>query len=130
VFGLDVVNVKLDDLVLIDGIGEEMAKSFIEFMNINKDFVLSLFNAIEPTVEQKIEAKDNMFKDKTVVLTGTMSLSRAIIKANLEKLGAKISSSVSKKTDYLIYGDEAGSKLEKAKKLGVKCLREEEIKLI
>jgi len=87
-----------------------------------------LFDKIEPTVEQKVEVSENPFKGKTVVLTGTMSVSRAIVKEMLEKLGAKVSGSVSKKTDFLIYGDDAGSKYDKAVKLGVATLRENEMR--
>jgi len=87
-----------------------------------------LFEAIEPTVEVKIEAKENPFKDKTVVLTGTMSTGRGVIKEMLEKLGAKVSGSVSKNTDFLIYGDDAGSKYDKAIKLEVETLTEEEMR--
>ncbi|MCB4762172.1 MAG: NAD-dependent DNA ligase LigA, partial [Sulfurovum sp.] len=94
----------------------------------NHDFVLKLFDVIEPTVEEKAEAEENSFKDKTVVLTGTMSVSRSEVKEMLEKLGAKVSGSVSKKTDYVIYGEDAGSKLVKAEKLGVKTLTEGEMK--
>jgi DNA ligase (NAD+) len=128
-FGLAIIDVSKEELLEIDGIGEEMATSLSEFMKINRDFVLKFFEVIQPTVEEKIEAKENPFKDKTVVLTGTMSVSRGIIKSKLEALGAKVSSSVSKKTDFLIYGAEAGSKLTKAKKLGVVTLKEEEIKI-
>jgi DNA ligase (NAD+) len=57
-----------------------------------------------------------------------MSVSRGIVKEMLEKLGAKVSGSVSKKTDYVIYGDDAGSKLTKAEKLGVKTFTEDEFR--
>ena len=68
-------------------------------------------------------------KDKTVVLTGTLKeFSRNEATELLENLGAKVSSSVSKKTDYVIYGEEAGSKLTKAKELNVKTLTEDEFK--
>ncbi|MCB4773649.1 MAG: NAD-dependent DNA ligase LigA, partial [Sulfurovum sp.] len=87
-----------------------------------------LFDVIEPTVEEKAEAEENPFKDKTVVLTGTMSVSRGEVKEMLEKLGAKVSGSVSKKTDYVIYGEDAGSKLVKAEKLGVVALTEGEMR--
>ena len=127
-FGLDVIDVTKEQLIEIDGIGEEMANSFLEFMRVNREFVLKLFNKIEPTVEEKIEAKDNIFKDKTVVLTGTMSVGRKVIKELMERLGAKVGSSVSKKTDFLIYGDDAGSKYTKAIKLGVKTLTETEMR--
>jgi len=127
-FGLGIVDVTLEQVVAIDGIGEEMANSLLEFMRVNHDFVLALFDVIEPTVEEKVEAKENPFKEKTVVLTGTMSVSRGVVKEMLEKLGAKVSGSVSKKTDYLIYGEDAGSKYDKAVKLGVEVLSENEMR--
>ena len=124
-FGLGVVDVTEEQLEAIDGIGVEMARSFVEFMQVNREFVLKLFDKIEPTVEKRVEAKENPFKGKTVVLTGTMSVSRGVVKEMLEKLGAKVSGSVSKKTDFLIYGEDAGSKYDKAMKLGVTTLTEE-----
>ncbi len=127
-FGLGVVDATFEEVVAMDGIGEEMANSLLEFMRVNHDFVLKLFEVIQPTVEEKIEAEENPFKSKTVVLTGSMSVSRGVVKEMLEKLGAKVSGSVSKKTDYVIYGDDAGSKLTKAESLGVKTLREEEMR--
>ena len=126
-FGLGIVDTTLEQIIAIDGIGEEMANSLLEFMRVNHDFVLKLFEVIKPTVEEKVEAIENPFKDKTVVLTGSMSVSRGVVKEMLEKLGAKVSGSVSKKTDYLIYGEEAGSKLTKAEALGVETLSEEEM---
>jgi len=123
-FGLGLVDVTEEQLIEIDGIGVEMANSFVEFMRVNREFVLKLFDEIEPTVEEKIQAIENPFKDKTVVLTGTMSVSRGVVKEMLEKLGAKVSGSVSKKTDFLVYGEDAGSKYDKAMKLGVASLTE------
>ena len=127
-FGLGVVDATFEQIIAIDGIGEEMANSLLEFMRVNHDFVLKLFDVIEPTVEEKVEAKENPFKDKTVVLTGSMSVSRGVVKEMLEKLGAKVSGSVSKKTDYVIYGEDAGSKLTKAESLGVATLTEDEMR--
>jgi DNA ligase (NAD+) len=127
-FGLGIVDVAFDAVVALDGIGEEMANSLLEFMRVNHDFVLQLFETIEPSVEKKVEAEENPFKSKTVVLTGSMSVSRGVIKEMLEKLGAKVSGSVSKKTDYVVYGEDAGSKLIKAEGLGVKTLTEEEMR--
>ena len=78
------------------------------------------------TVE-KVEIADNPLKDKNVVLTGTLSqLTRDQAKALLQGLGCKVSGSVSSKTDYLIAGEKAGSKLTKAQELGVKVLSEQE----
>jgi DNA ligase (NAD+) len=125
-FGLDILDISFDDLVSLDGIGEQMANSFLEFFKLNKALIEKLFFIIEPKVEKKIEAKQNPFKDKTVVLTGTMSTNRAVVKKQLELLGAKVSSSVSKKTNYLIFGEDAGSKYDKAISLGVEVLNEDE----
>ena len=129
-FGLDLVDVSFEDLISIDGIGEQMANSFLEFFRVNREFVLKLFDILKPKVTIKEEAKDNIFKNKTVVVTGTMSKSRDEIKIFLENLGAKVSSSVSKKTDFLIYGEDAGSKYDKAIELGVKILSEDEMNSI
>ena len=78
------------------------------------------------TVEVK-EASENLFKDKTVVLTGTLTqMSRNEAKALLQQLGAKVSGSVSSKTDFVIAGDAAGSKLAKAQELNITVLTEDE----
>ncbi|MCK9109841.1 NAD-dependent DNA ligase LigA [Haemophilus influenzae] len=78
------------------------------------------------TVEVK-EASENLFKDKTVVLTGTLTqMGRNEAKALLQQLGAKVSGSVSGKTDFVIVGDAAGSKLAKAQELNIAVLTEEE----
>ena len=69
---------------------------------------------------------ESAFTGKTVVLTGTLSMSRAEAKDKLERLGAKVSGSVSAKTDYLIAGADAGSKLKKAQNLNVTVLSEDE----
>ncbi|MCT7501372.1 NAD-dependent DNA ligase LigA [Aliarcobacter cryaerophilus] len=126
-FGLDLVDVSFEDLISIDGIGEQMANSFLEFFRVNREFVLKLFDILKPKVTIKEEAKDNPFKNKTVVITGTMSKSRDEIKLFLEDLGAKVSSSISKKTDFLIYGEDAGSKYDKAIELGIEILTEDEM---
>lgn len=78
------------------------------------------------TVEVK-EASENLFKDKTVVLTGTLTqMGRNEAKSLLQQLGAKVSGSVSSKTDFVIAGDAAGSKLAKAQELNIPVLTEEE----
>lgn len=79
-----------------------------------------------PAIEEKIVG-DNPFNGKTVVLTGTLSqMGRSEAKARLQELGAKVSGSVSAKTDFVIAGDAAGSKLTKAQELGVTVLSEEQ----
>ena len=126
-FGLEVTSIDYDSLVALDGIGEQMANSFTEFMRVNSELVAKLIETIKPKIEQKIEVDENAFKGKTMVLTGTMSVSRGDIKKKLEALGAKISSSVSKKTDYVVFGEDAGSKYDKALELGVNVLTEDEM---
>lgn len=78
--------------------------------------------------EKSEAATDNFFSGKTVVLTGTLAqMKRSDAKKALEAAGAKVSGSVSKKTDYVIAGEAAGSKLTKAQELGVAVLTEEEM---
>ncbi|MEA1982922.1 MAG: NAD-dependent DNA ligase LigA [Campylobacterota bacterium] len=128
-FGFDFVNATKEQIVECEGIGEEMAESLLEFVRVNRETIAKLQSILEPLEPLKREeAQDNPFKGKTAVLTGTMSESRGAIKEMLESLGAKVSGSVSKKTDFLIYGEDAGSKYDKAEKLGVKTLTEGEMR--
>ena len=127
-FGLEYLNAVKETLITIEGIGEEMAESYLEFMRVNRETVQKLQDILEPVApEKKEEAKENPFKGKTIVLTGSMSRPRPKIKEMLESLGAKVSGSVSKKTDFLIYGEDAGSKYDKAISLGVITLSEDEM---
>jgi DNA ligase (NAD+) len=124
-FGFSFVNATKEQIIECEGIGEEMAESVLEFVRVNAETIAKLQTILEPKEPLKREeAKENPFKAKTVVLTGTMSESRGVIKEMLEALGAKVSGSVSKKTDFLIYGEDAGSKYDKAEKLGVQTLTE------
>ena len=77
------------------------------------------------------EGVDNRFEGKTFVLTGTLeNYSREQATEIIEKFGGKTSSSVSKKTDYVLAGEEAGSKLRKAQELGIKIISEEEFNVL
>ena len=125
-FGLEVFTKEYEDIIAIEGFGEEMAKSFDEFRRVNITQIYTLLSILQPQCPQKIINTDSIFAGKSVVLTGTMSKDRDSIKVLLESLGAKVASSVSKKTDFLIYGENSGSKLLKAQDMGVKCLDEEE----
>ena len=127
-FGADILNITSEQLEALDGIGAQMANSLLEFIRVNRTLMEKLFEIIEPIIEEKVEIDENPFKDKTIVLTGTMSVSRGVVKKELEALGAKVSGSVSKKTDYLVYGEDAGSKYDKAVSLDVKTLTEKEMK--
>jgi len=80
-----------------------------------------------PTTEADIALVEDMFADKTVVITGAFKRSRAQIKNILQGAGAKVTSSVSKNTDILIVGDKPGSKLQKAQALGIQVMNEDRI---
>jgi len=128
-FGLDFADATEEALLAIDGFGGEMAASVLEFVRVNREQIDALRGVVQPTApEQRAEAAANPFKGKTVVLTGTMSRPRPEIKNELEALGAKVVGSVSKKTDYVIYGEDAGSKYDKAVSLGVETLTEDAMK--
>lgn len=125
-FGYQWIDVAYEDVIGLEGFGDEMAKSLIEFLHVNYKEMVDLMKIVEP-IASKLEISESVFTGKTVVLTGSMKQSRDEMKLKLEKFGAKISGSVSKKTDYLIYGEDAGSKLDKAEALGVKTLSESEM---
>ena len=91
----------------------------MEFNHANKTLIAELLCIIQPKVELLEIDNNNVFFNKTIVLTGTLSQPRDRIIKLLESKGAKISSSVSKKTDFVIYGEKAGSKLEKAQSLNI-----------
>ena len=122
-------NAKFEDLVLVPDIGDIVAQNVMDFFKEEKviqtiDELLAL--GVNPHFEEK-EITESAFSGKTVVVTGTMEkYSRKEIKEKLESLGAKVAGSVSKKTDFVVYGAEAGSKLTKAEELGVKTISEEE----
>jgi len=128
-FGLGFTEATEEALLAIDGFGAEMAASVLEFVRVNREQIAALEAVVQPAApERRAEAAANPFKGKTVVLTGTMGRPRPEIKAELEALGAKVAGSVSKKTDYVVYGEEAGSKYDKAVSLGVQTLTEDEMK--
>ena len=125
-FGLSFVNATQEELLAIDGFGSEMVASLLEFIRVNEAHISRLKEILQPLEPApKVDIEANAFKDKTVVLTGSMSESRGAIKILLESLGAKVSGSVSKKTDYVVYGEDAGSKYDKAVSLGVTTLTED-----
>ena len=122
-------NATFEELVAVQDVGDIVANGVMEFFKEEKAIntineLLAL--GVNPRFEE-VEIIESPFEGKTVVVTGTLNkYSRNEIKEKLETLGAKVSGSVSKKTDYLIAGEEAGSKLTKALDLGVKVLNEEE----
>lgn len=126
-FGIEVFKKTFHDFLLIDGFGEEMAKSLSEFNAINAERIERLLEIIDPSVQSKAIHSSFWLSGKSVVLTGKMSKDREAMSAHLESLGVKVQSNLSKKTDYLIYGQNAGSKLVKAKEWGIPCISEIEL---
>ena len=119
-----------DDLVNIDAIGGKIAQSVTDYFAAvrNQEFLQRLKNAgIKMQEERQEIAKNEAFAGKTFVLTGTLStMERKTAQEKIESLGGKASGSVSKKTDYVVAGENAGSKLTKAQELGITILTEEE----
>lgn len=119
-----------EELAQIRDIGDKIAESVVTWLNVpaNIDLVERLAAAgLTMTFTPPASQEDNSFFGKTLVFTGTMpTLGRAEAKTMAQDVGAKVSGSVSKKTDYVIAGAEAGSKLEKAQQLGVTVIDEAE----
>ena len=119
-----------DQLAAIRDIGAVIAESVVTWLSVptNRDLLERLAAAgLTMTFTAPASSEDNPFFGKTLVFTGTMpTLGRAEAKTMAQDVGAKVSGSVSKKTDYVIAGAEAGSKLEKAQALGVTVLDEAE----
>ena len=127
------MNSSYEELRLIEDVGGITAKAIHEFFA--QEQTRDLINKLKETgvnmevIEEK--GVDNRFEGKTFVLTGTLEhYSREQASEIIEKFGGKTSSSVSKKTDYVLAGEEAGSKLRKAQELGVKIISEEEFNVL
>lgn len=121
--------IKAEELTEIDDIGAVMAESVVDFFSRShvREMIERMKNAGVNTTYYEEEALGNLFEGMTVVLTGTLSnMGRKEATDIIEKNGGKVSGSVSKKTSLVIAGEEAGSKLTKAKELGVRVIDEEE----
>ena len=117
------LDLSMDELLNLDGFGEAMALSYLEFMRVNRIKVVELLEYIAPIIDE-INITQNIFSGKTVVITGTLSRPRDEIKAELESFGAKVSGSVSSKSDFVLSGESSGSKYQKALSLGIKIIDE------
>ncbi|MGI6150726.1 MAG: NAD-dependent DNA ligase LigA [Christensenellales bacterium] len=117
-------------LMTVPEIGPVVAQSIVEFFSDERisaqvDELLAL--GVIPVPDEKAATENSAFAGKTVVLTGTLSsMTRSEATEIIERLGGNVSGSVSKKTDLVVAGENAGSKLEKAQKLGVRVLSEQE----
>lgn len=121
-------NAAWEDLLTIDGMGEIMIEALYEFFKEPHNIEVLHKLDKELTIEDaEAIAGNSPVSGKTVVFTGTLEkMTRSEAKARAESLGAKVAGSVSAKTDYVIAGSDAGSKLKKATELGVKVLSEDE----
>ncbi len=118
-----------NELNSIEGIGEVVAASIVEFFKEprNLEVVQRLLDEVKPLDAELPVASDSPVAGKTVVFTGSLErFTRDEAKARAEGLGAKVAGSVSKKTDYVVAGPGAGSKLDKARELGVNVMTEDE----
>lgn len=125
----------LASLSAVYGVGEEIAQSVVDWFSIkeNKDLIqqlkaVGLQLKAAPSPPKESDASLTSLTGKTFVLTGTLpTLKRSDAKHLIEKAGGKVTGSVSSKTDYLVVGEEAGSKLDKAQKLGIFQLTEDQL---
>ena len=128
-FGQDWLDASEDEILRLEGFGEAMARSLAEFCKINREKILNLSEIITPLAPQMQTVK-SAFTDRSVVITGTLSRPRDEFKARLLAMGAKVQGSVSAKTDFVLAGAEAGSKLQKARSLGVRVIDESEFEAL
>lgn len=124
-------NASIEELQRIPDVGEVVAQSIRDFFSEprNRKVIERLEKlGVRPTVEPKKESSDSAIAGSTFVITGTLSQPREEIAEIIIGRGGKVSGSVSKKTNYVLAGEEAGSKLEKAKQLGVRVIDESEFR--
>jgi DNA ligase (NAD+) len=115
----------IEDLYKVDGVGDVVAREVVEWFgdSHNKKMLAKLLPALD-IQKVKREKANSKISGKTFVLTGTLTMEREEAKRLIKQNGGDVSSSVSKNTDYVVAGESAGSKLDKAKELGVKILDE------
>ena len=125
----DLLGAKKDDIIAIEGFGEVMAESVLEYLS--SDFAKSTIEKLKMAgvnMTSTTEKAGNSLEGLTFVLTGKFpTMSRSEAEKLVVRSGGKVSSSVSSKTDYVVAGEDAGSKLTKANSLGIKVITEEEL---
>ncbi len=126
----NIMNATFDEISAIDGFGGVMAESVVDYFSKSesREIISRLKECGVKMLPLEKKSNDGKYKGKTFVLTGTLpTLKRSEATKIIEDMGGKTSSSVSKKTDYVVAGAEAGSKLTKAQSLGVTIISEEEL---
>ena len=129
----EIAAAKAEDILSIEGYGDIMAQSAADYfaMDSTKKMIeeIKQLGLNTKNLTEKQEIKDNPFMGKTVVITGTLpTYKRSEAQEIIEKLGGKAAGSVSKKTDYVLAGEAAGSKLTKAQQLGITIIDEDEFR--
>jgi len=119
-------NEAISRLVAIEGVGETVARLLLEGLSVRMEVVSSLSEELDIS-DEVAEANTGPLEGQTFCITGALSRPRKEIALSIKSLGGKVVSSVSGKLDYLVAGDSAGSKLDKAKRLGVRVLNETEL---
>lgn len=126
-----IINASAEEIEQIDGFGEIMAENVEKaFREPHRLEIIERFReyGLNMVYESASDGSDMRFEGKTFVLTGTLpTMKRRDAQELIEKFGGKVSSSVSKKTDYVVAGEDAGSKLKKAQQLGIQILTEREL---
>jgi DNA ligase (NAD+) len=118
--------ISIDQLKTIDVVGDVMASNILSFLQTNRLEIDKFAKAISPSMPVAAVVVQSKITGHTFVVTGTLSQSRSYFENLIEAHGGKLQSSVSKKTDFVLAGDAAGSKLDKAIQLGIKVLTEAE----
>ena len=124
-FGEEWLDATKEQIESLEGFGAEMTASLTEFIEVNRASIEELIAVVRPVAIRR-QAVQSALSGKTFVITGTLSRPRDEFKEQIEALGAKVAGSVSKKTDFVLAGEEAGGKLEKAMQLGVRVIDEAE----
>jgi DNA ligase (NAD+) len=128
-----ILNAGVDELANVHGIGRTTAEAVAAFMEEphNRRLLDRLASAGVDLTEEVEQAEEQPFAGKAFVVTGTLpSLSRKEATQFIETRGGRVTSSVSKSTDYVVVGDDPGSKFEKARELGVRVLTENELRTL
>ena len=126
----NLIKADYDELKQINDIGDVIAKSLVDyFSNENNIKLIDRLKTLGVNMRftgMDIDSSNDKINLKTFVITGTLSVPRDVIKEKLESLGASVTGSVTKKTDYVLVGENPGSKYDKAKQLGIKIINEED----
>ncbi|MCF7806690.1 MAG: NAD-dependent DNA ligase LigA [Simkaniaceae bacterium] len=126
------INLTEEELIALEGVGEKVAQSVVDYLDnpVHIDEINTLLQlGVTPTMPKQKHIKEHPFNGKTFVLTGSLeAFTRSQAAALIKERGGKVAGSVSAKTDYLLYGDDAGSKLKKAESLHISLMSEAEFK--